>query len=225
MIVKLIRRIIFVPLALIFKFLELINNGSRDIDNKLRFKGARIENGCTITQNTTIKNFTRIFNNVIINNCNIFEYCYIGRNSLIQNTTIGSFCSIANDVIIGLGAHPSHYFSTSPIFYRKKNILNINLISEDLPFEEYKKIEIGSDVWIGARAVILDGVIIGHGAIVAANSVVTKDVPPYSIVAGIPARILKYRFSNEKIERLLKSAWWNLTILDIKENFNELNKP
>ena len=84
----------------------------------------------------------------------------------------------------------------------------MQLVEKDLPFEEYKQIRIGSDVWIGARAIILDGIQIGHGAVIAAGAVVTKDVPPYAVVAGVPASIIKYRFKPEIQANLLRTKWW-----------------
>ena len=105
-----------------------------------------------------------------------------------------------------------------------KNALGLQLVDKDVYFEEYAKISIGHDVWIGARAIILDGVNVGHGAIIAANSVVTKDVSPYAIVAGVPAKMIKYRFSEDKIEQLLTSSWWNWSLEDIKLKLKESNK-
>jgi acetyltransferase-like isoleucine patch superfamily enzyme len=141
---------------------------------------------------------------------------------LIQNTTIGKYCSIANDVIIGLGSHPLNLFSTSPLFYKRINPLKLKLVKENQDIKEYKPIHIGHDVWIGTRAIIMDGVRIGNGAVVASNSVVTKDVPAYAIVGGVPAKIIKYRFTDEIQLSLLKSNWWDMDISQIKLNSAEL---
>ena len=175
-------RILLLPLGLIKNLISLSIRGSRDIYNKYRFNNSIIDKSCSIDSNTFIGSNVHILEKCIINNSKISSYSYIGRNCIVQNTSINKFCSIANDVIIGLGNHPKGYFSTSPLFYWINNAFNIKLIDEDLIFDEYKKIAIGNDVWIGARAIIMDGVIIGDGAIVAANSVVTKNVAPYSIV-------------------------------------------
>jgi len=139
------------------------------------------------------------------------EYSYLGKRSVVQNAVIGRYCSIASEVFIGMGAHPVEQFSTSPLFYRRRNTFGLEVVKEDLDFEEYAPIEIGNDVWIGTRAMIMDGVTIGHGAIVAANAVVTKDVPPYAIVGGVPAKLIRYRFAPERIEELLTSEWWTHT--------------
>ncbi|TLU65218.1 CatB-related O-acetyltransferase [Thalassotalea litorea] len=114
--------------------------------------------------------------------------------------------------------HPKDYFTTSPLFYRVKNTFKLNIVNEDLEFDEYSRVTIGNDVWIGARAIILDGVKIGDGAIIAANAVVTKDVPPYAIVTGVPAKINSYRFEKERINELLKLKWWDLPIEEVLES-------
>lgn len=217
-------RFFFLPLGLLLKIYELALDGSRDIYNKLRFKNATIDRNCCISHSCKISPHCHILENSFILNSIINSYSYVGRNSLVQNASIGSFCSIANDVHIGLGSHPIDYFSTSPLTYRVANTFKIKLVDQNYDFEEYNKIEIGNDVWIGFRAVIMDGVKIGDGAIVAAGAVVTKDIPPYAIVGGIPAKIINHRFEPEKIKYLLDLKWWNLPLSEIKKNINELNK-
>ena len=101
--------------------------------------------------------------------------------------------------------------------------MNIELIEQDIFFEEYETVTIGHDVWIGTRAIVLDGITVGNGAVIAANSVVTKDVPPYAIVAGVPAKIIKYRFNDDKINKLNDSKWWELDLNEIKQKINNLN--
>lgn len=201
-------RILLLPIGLLTKLIELANDGARDIQNKQRFKGAIIDKGNWIDQKTKIQPNSHILSNCIINNSNIDSYTYIGRNSIVQNTSIGKFCSIANDVFIGLGKHPLDLFSTSPIFYRRNNPIGVKLIQYDLGLEEYSPIKIGHDVWIGARAIVLDGVTIGNGAVVAANTVVTKDIPDYAIIAGSPGKIIRYRLPDEKIKELQDIEWW-----------------
>lgn len=134
------------------------------------------------------------------------RYSYMGKNNSVANTTIGSFCSIASYCAIGGGAHPLDMVSTSPVFYEGKNGFNKHF--SNIPTEINKNVEIGNDVWIGEAVFINDGVKIGTGAVIGAHSVVTKDVPPYAVVAGVPAKILRYRFDEETIEQLLESRWW-----------------
>jgi acetyltransferase-like isoleucine patch superfamily enzyme len=150
------------------------------------------------------------------------KYSRINPGCIIYKATVGNFTAIGRDSSIGLGYHPTNYVSTQNIFYKKNNMSNRWYKPIEL---EAKKITIGSDVWIGAEAMILDGVSIGHGAIVGARAVVTKDVPPYAIVVGMPAKVVKYRFPPEVIERLLEVAWWDLpeSALDGKVEFFRSN--
>ena len=219
---KKLLRIALLPVGLVIRVFELAKDGSRDIENKLRFKNSIIDKGCCIDGKSKLEKCSHILGNTYILNSNINSYTYVGRNSLVQNTTIGSFCSIANDVFLGLGAHPTEYFSTSPLFYRIHNTFKIKLVDKNSDFKEYKPIIIGHDVWIGARAIVLDGVQVGNGAIIAANAVVTKDVAPYSIVGGVPAKVISYRFSPNKIERLINLQWWLWPLSEIIKRKNEL---
>jgi len=213
-----LKRIFLLPFGFIKKAIEIANEGARDIENKIRFKNTIIDKGCCIDSKSIIHPHVHLLENSIINNSEINSYTYLGKNCLVQNASIGKFCSIANEVLIGLGNHPLDLLSTSPLFYRVFNPLQISLIKKDIDITEYKPISIGNDVWIGTRSIIIDGVSIGHGAVLAANSVVTKDVPPYAVVGGIPAKIIKYRFPAEKVEKILYSRWWENTIDKISQS-------
>ena len=160
--------------------------------------------------NTVFGKNNIIYDNTTIVNCKIGDYTYIGGSNKIQNTIIGKFCSIGPEVRIGLGIHPTNLNSTYPGFYTNSEYYRVEKLY-DFNGEEYKQVEIGNDVWIGARATILDGVKIGDGAIIATGAVVTKDVPPYAIVGGVPAKIIKYRFDENRIKELLAEQWWNNT--------------
>ena len=216
-------RMLLLPLGLFTKLKDLSKEGARDIHNQFRFKKAKIDSGCCINDKSKIAFNTHVLGNCIINNSELDSYSYLGKNCIIQNASIGKFCSIASDVLIGLGKHPMELTSTSTLFYRTKNTLGLRLIEKDYDFQEYKNIEIGNDVWIGTRAILMDGIKVGHGAIIAASSVVTKDVPPYAIVAGVPAKVIKYRFSEDKIEKLLITKWWNWSFDEIKLRLTEFN--
>ena len=200
--------IILLPLGILKKFFEIAKEGVRDARNKLRFNGAIVDKGCMINKNTRLEGSVHIFKNCIVNNCTISSYTYIGSNCMVQNATIGSYCSIARDTFIGLGIHPLDRFSTASLFYRRNNPFNKALPVTYEKVEEYKPVLIGNDVWVGARATIMDGVTIGHGAVVAAGAVVTKDVPAYAIVGGVPAKVLKYRFPEDVVDELLAEKWW-----------------
>lgn len=122
---------------------------------------------------------------------------YVGFNCFICKATIGRYASIANNVAIGLGEHDYHGVSTSSIF-----------TGHDYDELTAAPCVIGHDVWIGNGAVIRRGVTIGNGAVVGALAFVNKDVPPFAVVGGVPARVIKYRFDDETIARITASAWW-----------------
>lgn len=148
------------------------------------------------------------------------DYSYVGPKARVIYAKIGKFCSIAGETCIGMGTHPLDYISSSPIFFSKKNGTGKRWISENVDFKEYNTIIIGNDVWIGSRAMILGGVTIGDGAVIGAGALVTKDVPPYAIVGGVPAKIIRYRFDNSKIEYLLKSKWWDESENELKSKIS-----
>ena len=150
-----------------------------------------------------------------------------GVKGFFFNTEIGRYCSMGEDIQIGRHSHPMHWVSTSPFFYQNYK----TIIEQELPdsilldpsdFEksslpvELKKTKIGNDVWIGHGAFILPGIEIGDGAVIAAHAVVTKNVEPYSVVAGSPAKIIKYRFEEKIISELMLSKWWEFAPWDLK---------
>lgn len=154
---------------------------------------------------------------------------YIGGGSKIEFARIGRFCSIAQNVTVIRGKHPSHDFvSTSPSFYSPKSPNGLSFVEGDKSiFDEYSwvdknvSIEIGNDVWIGQNACIMEGTTIGDGAIVAAGSYVVKSVPPYAIVGGVPAKIIRYRTSEDNIKKLLEVKWWDKEIDYLKEHCDD----
>ena len=153
--------------------------------------------------------------------CKVFhstigDYSYLGQNSRLIYAHVGKFCSIGGNCAIGMGSHSIKNISTSPIFTAKKNAIGVSWSHENT-FEEYKLIEIGNDVWIGQRVMMMGGVHVGHGAVIGAGAVVTKDVPPYAIVAGVPAKLIRYRFPQEQIDALLANPWWNYPDKKLRE--------
>lgn len=147
----------------------------------------------------------------VIGNLQIGAYTYIGYNCLIGSSKIGRFCSIAPNVTIGLGEHPIDKFSTHPIFYGSSLGFNvpkgIGSSRKILPIPE-----IEDDVWIGTNSVIRRGVKIGKGAIVGAGAVVTRDIPPYQVWGGVPAKFIKSRFSDDLVEQLIGLDWTTLKL-------------
>lgn len=201
-------RLFWLPLGLLKGLLELANDKARDIENTRRFPNATVGKDCSFTNDVTIGKYTSIYSNNTINYSKIGFCSYTNFDCVIQHAEIGNYCSIAHGVRIGLGSHPTHLFSTARIFYKSYNIFRAPVLEEIVDFKEYELVRIGSDVWIGAESIIMDGVTIGHGAIVAAGAVVTKDVPPYAIVGGVPAKLIKYRFGEEQRKALLTTQWW-----------------
>jgi len=143
------------------------------------------------------------------------KHSFCGYNCEIINCEIGSFCSIANHVIIGGGMHPMDWVSMSPVFYEGSDSVRAKFATHQR--EPAKKTIIGHDVWIGENAIIKQGVTIGTGAVIGMGSIVTKNVEPYSIVAGCPAKEIRKRFKDETISELLRISWWNFSDDELKK--------
>jgi len=148
------------------------------------------------------------------------RYSYVGDYTHITDAEIGSFCSIGCHCGIGGGIHPSDHVSTSPVFLQGRNILGKNF--SNIPYDPSKKVTIGNDVWIGEGVYIMPGIKIGDGSIIGAHAVVTKDIEPYTIVAGVPAKSIKKRFDDDTIKKLLELKWWDLSdeeLSDLGDSF------
>ena len=152
------------------------------------------------------------------------DYSYTAGNVQIIYSQVGKFCSIANSVRINPGNHPQWRVTQHHMTYRK--IAYGFDDKDDTEFFNWRrdhKCNIGHDVWIGHAAIVMPGVHIGHGAIIGSGAVVTKDIPPYAIAVGVPAKVIKYRFDENTIESLINIAWWDWDRVSLEKNFKELN--
>lgn len=156
-----------------------------------------------------------ISKNTILRNCSIGQGSYLGKNNEFSSVKIGRFCSIGSFIKLASGRHPSTTFvSTHPAFFSVSNARGFTFVKkqkfQELHFADYPyTVTIGNDVWIGDNVIILDGVRIGDGAIIGTGALVTKDIEPYTINVGIPAKSIRKRFSEEEILFLLDFQWWN----------------
>ena len=149
---------------------------------------------------------------------------YCGYPCTLIRCRIGPFCSVADNVSIGLASHPMEWVSTSPAFYHGRDSIPKDLASLDYDPAPAETV-IGNDVWIGAGTFIRPGVTVGNGAVVGMGSVVTRDVAPYTIVAGNPARVIRTRFPEELCRRLDASCWWDRDPAFLKEHSHLMDRP
>ena len=211
----------------------------KQILKKIYFSLKRVQlkyNKIIIEKNVSFNHTIFLGNNRVcydtsIDNSILGKFSYIGWNSVLRNTEIGSFCSIAPYVEIIYGRHPTNFVSTHPIFYSTRKQCGINFLEKN-QYNEFnlignsnRSVIIENDVWIGYGAKLIEGIKISNGAIVLAGSIVTKDVEAYSIVGGVPAKHIKYRFDLEFRTELEKSQWWNKDIDWIKDNIDKFRSP
>ena len=176
--------------------------------------------------NIEIRDGCRLFesrlegNNILYENCTVGKarigaYTYLSQDAHIGTINIGRFCSIGPGLKSGFGGHPSNYVSTSPVFFSTRKQCGVTFADRNY-FEEYQLTSIGHDVWIGNDVYVKDGSSIESGAIVAAGAVVTKNVPAYAIVGGVPAKVIRLRFSEAIIEELLQIKWWDWSEAELR---------
>lgn len=158
---------------------------------------------------TKFGKYNYIGRNVFIADSELGDFSYVTNDSTIVNTTIGKFCSIGPNVKLAPGRHPTgKIVSTHPSIFSNPSFIKKNFASKNI-FEGNERVGIGNDVWVGANCLVIDGVTIADGAIIAANSVVTKNVGAYCIVGGVPAKLIRKRFEDDEIEKLMALKWWD----------------
>lgn len=173
-------------------------------DGKPRVHSSTVLRECVLGQ------FTDIAERCLLAETTLGDYSYIERHVEAIYTDIGKFCAIAADVRINALSHPIDRISQHKITYRPNEYFLY--AKSDKDFREARKqarVTIGHDVWIGHGAIIMPGLTIGHGAVVAAGAVVTKNIEPYTVVAGVPAKRIKWRFKKSIRTRIIKLAWWD----------------
>lgn len=212
--------------------ISLLHRRIRRFLVKRRLKSlVKIERGCDII-NSDFEGKNSIGEGSFVSGCRIGTATYIGRDAHLNGVKVGRYTSIADSCVSCVGNHPTSMFvSMHPAFYydTEKQIGFTFHKGEPLykqinrlPKGETKyNIIVGNDVWIGSHVLLLGGVTIGDGAVVAAGSVVTHDVEPYSIVAGVPARCIRYRFKEEERAFLELFKWWELPVDYIEQHYRE----
>lgn len=174
-------------------------------------------------KNSIVDKTSKVESGTLFVNSNMGKYSFCGYDCEIVNTIIGNYCSIGNNVKIGGGEHPLSWVSTSPVFYEGRD--SVTKKFSNFKREPIKKTIIEHDVWIGQNVLIRQGVKIETGAVIGMGSIVTKDVKSYSIVAGNPAKTLRYRFDVKMIEGLLKTKWWDLDDNTLANFASLIQKP
>jgi phosphonate metabolism protein (transferase hexapeptide repeat family) len=161
-------------------------------------------------RDATLGRFTEIKERVAFSDSQLGDYSYVERQAEVIYAKIGKFCCIAANARINALEHPLERVSQHKMTYRANEyFLGAKLDSEFRARRQGRLVETGNDVWIGHGAIIKPGVKIGHGAVVAAGAIVTRDVPAYAIVAGVPARFLRWRFEPKVSARIIALAWWD----------------
>ncbi len=191
--------------SVIGKHLQLHSNSC--VSSSIIDDNVTLSRGSYISKTELEKNIV-VSSDCYITSVKVGAFSYIGNNSNINSTKIGRFCSVGTQFLSGQGDHPTNFISTNPVFFSTLKQCGVSFSNQDY-FAETTGVNIGHDVWIGARVFIRDGVKIGNGVVIGAGAVVVKNIPDYAVVGGVPAKIIRFRFNEDIINELLEIEWWN----------------
>lgn len=168
----------------------------------------RLHSNVRIDAASRLERYNVLFSNTTLINSTLGDHSYVQAYALLYQADVGRYCSIASGAQIGLPPHDITWASSHPVFGLRDTPL-VQIYRCDNGWAAIPRTTLGHDVWVGHGALITAGVHVGHGAVIAAGAVVTRDVPPYAIVAGVPARLIRFRFEEDVRQRLLDAAWWD----------------
>lgn len=175
-----------------------------------RFRRSVIHAGAAADSTSFLGDWSVLFANARLVDSSLGMYSYVQSNTTLHGADVGPFCSIAGNATIGLLDHPTFLVSTSPVFYDSTQPLPRFFVGENKCPSKVPRTVIEADVWIGEGVRVRAGVRIGVGSVVGAGAVVTRDIPPYTIAAGVPCRPVRRRFDEFVCKRLIESDWWRL---------------
>lgn len=201
---------------------ESLRDSHKESSSKQLGEEPSIHPSCKVRE-SEIGSWTALGPNTSISESSFGDYSYTAGNVSIVWSTIGKFCSIANGTRINPGNHPQWRVTQHHSTYRRKRY-GFDTVDDEEFFGWRKShhCSIGHDVWLGTRVIVMPGIKIGIGAVIGAGAVVTKDIGDYEVAVGTPARVIKKRFTDEQIAKLLKSEWWNWDRQALEKRFNDL---
>lgn len=200
-----------------------------ELYSKIKYrKTCKIEGDAIVYGKCFFEGKNKISPGAHVTNSTMGYATYIGKDSVFSHAVIGRFCSIADNVKLVRARHPIEGFvSIHPSFYSTSvlsSMVKHNKYNEYIEDQKGASLIIGNDVWIGCNVLIKAGIRIGNGAVIAMGSVVTNDVPDFAIAGGVPAKIIKYRFSEENRRKIAETRWWEKDLDFIKKNADSFEK-